>query len=47
MIEFKYQSISQNEPMLDTVKVVKNLRLDRLRRNPNIVILTKDTIATQ
>ena len=47
MIEFKYQSISQNEPMLDTAKVVKNLRLDRLRRNPNTIILTKDTIATQ
>lgn len=43
MIEFKYQ----NEPMLDAVKVVKNLRLDRLRRNPNTTILTKDTIAIQ
>lgn len=41
MIEFKYQ----NEPMLDAVKVVKNLRLDRLR--PNAIILTKDTIAIQ
>lgn len=47
MIEFKYHSISQNEPILDTVKVVKNLRLDRLRSNPNTIILTKDTIAMQ
>lgn len=39
MIEFKYQ----NEPMLDAVKVVKNLRLDRLKRNPNTIILTKDS----